>query len=192
MLLGLARRWWLLLLNGIAAIIFGFIAFTRPQIGLVALVFLFGIYAFADGLTAISAWVAARDRTGESWWQMLVIGLFGILAGFATFIWPGITAIVLLGIIAAWAIIHGILEIAAAIKLRKYIKHEWLLILAGLCFVLFGAVLLARPGLGALAMVRVIGIFAIIHGFILVALSFRVKGVKNMLESAGGPSARAA
>ena len=193
MLLGLTKRWWVLLLNGLAAIAFGVIAFTRPGITLFALVFLFGIYAFLDGITAISASLAARTQRGQSWWQMLLIGILGILAGFTSFMWPHITAVALLLVIGVWAIIRGVLEIIAAIELRKVIEHEWMLGLAGVASLLFGAILLARPGVGALAMVWMIGAFALVHGVLLVAFSFRVKAMKSRLEDAGmGPTSRAA
>ena len=196
MLLGLTKRWWVLLLNGLAAIAFGVIAFMRPGITLFALVFLFGIYAFADGITAISASLATRTQRGQSWWQMLLIGILGILAGFTAFMWPHITAVALLIVIGVWAIIRGVMEIIAAIELRKVIEHEWILGLAGVASLLFGAILLARPGVGALAMVWVIGAFALVHGVLLTALSFRVKAMKNRLEDmqapTGPPTSRAA
>jgi uncharacterized membrane protein HdeD (DUF308 family) len=183
MLRELARKWWVLLLNGICAIAFGLMAFAWPGITLLALVVLFGAYALIDGITAVAASIAGRNEAGRSWWQMLLVGILGILAGITAFIWPGITTVALLVVIAVWAIVRGIMEIIAAIELRKVIQDEWLLGLAGVASVLFGITLIGRPAVGALAVVWLIGGFAIAHGILLAALAFRVRGFKDRLES---------
>src|SRR5712692_1803691 len=133
----LVRNWWVVLLRGVAGIIFGLITFLAPGISLAALVLVFGAFAFADGLLAI---VSAIRRRGERdrWWVLVLEGLVGIGAGVVTLIWPGITALALLYVIAAWALVTGGLEIAAAIRLRKVITGEWLLVLTGIASVALG------------------------------------------------------
>lgn len=170
----LARNWWAVLLRGIAGILFGVATFFAPAISLAALVLLFGAYAFVDGiLTLVSA---LRNRaTNERWWVLLLEGLTGVLAGVVTFIWPGITALALLYLIAAWALITGALELAAAIRLRKVIDHEWLLVLSGIASIGLGVLLAMFPGAGALAVVLWIGAYALVFGVLLVALGFRLR-----------------
>jgi uncharacterized membrane protein HdeD (DUF308 family) len=173
-----------LLLNGICAILFGMMAFAWPGLTVITLVFLFGFYCLSDGITAMSVSFAARARTGRFWWQMFVVGLLSVIAGVTAFFYPGITAVVILVIIACWAIMRGVAEIIAAIELRKVIDNEWLLGLAGAVSVLFGLALIARPGVGALAITWMIGALAIIHGVLLVALSLRVRQFGKAAEPA--------
>ena len=172
----LSRNWWVVLLRGLAGIGFGIITFMAPAISLAAVVLLWGAYAFADGVLAL---VTAIRRRGESdrWWLFLVEGLVGIAAGVLTLIWPGITAIALLYLIAAWALVTGVLEIAAAIRLRKVIAHEWLLALSGIASLGFGIMLVLFPGAGALAVVLWIGAYTLVFGALLVALAFRLRSL---------------
>lgn len=169
----LARNWWLLLLRGIAAILFGLLAFAWPGITLLSLVILYGFYALIDGLFAILA--AIKGGNVESRWWLILIGILGVAAGLLTFFWTGITALVLTMFIGAWALIHGIFEIVGAIKIRKEIDNEWWLILSGVLSVLFGLAILIMPGAGALALIWVIGAYAIVFGGMLVGFAFRLK-----------------
>jgi len=169
----LARNWWLLLLRGIAAILFGLLAFAWPGITLISLVILYGFYALFDGLFAILA--AIKGGNAESRWWLILIGILGVAAGLLTFFWTGITALVLTMFIGAWALIHGIFEIIGAIKIRKEIDNEWWLILSGALSVLFGLAILIMPGAGALALIWVIGAYAIVFGGMLVGFAFRLK-----------------
>ena len=184
MLREITRRWWLVLLRGICAVLFGILAFTWPGVTLWALVVMFGVYTLADGVAGVALGISGAG--GSSWWAMVLLGLLGIGAGVVTFLWPGVTAVALLVIIATWAIAHGILEIAAALKLRKVIEGEGLLILAGALSVLFGLLLLARPGAGAVAVVWLIGGYAIAFGIVAIALSMRLRGLNSRLASAAG------
>ena len=171
----LAENWWLLLLRGVASIAFGILAFVWPGLTLVSLILLWGAYAIADG--AIALWAAMSGKGGEMaprWW-LVIVGIVGLLAGLAAFASPGLTALVLLLFIAGWAIVVGALEIWGAIQLRKEIDGEWWLILSGVLSIAFGVLLIARPGAGALALVWLIGSFAILHGSILIALAFRLR-----------------
>lgn len=175
----LAENWWLLLLRGIAAIAFGFLAFVWPGLTLLTLVFLWGIYAIADGILAL--WAAIASKGGEiapRWW-LAVVGIAGILAGALAFIWPGMTALVLLMFIASWAIVIGVLQIWGAIRLRKEIEGEWLLALSGVLSVAFGVIMFAQPGTGALAVVWLIGWFAILAGCVYIGLAFQLKKHKR-------------
>ena len=172
----LARNWWLLLVRGILAVLFGLMAFAWPTLTLVTLVLLYGAYAFVDGLTAI--WVGVSSRA----WGVLLFGILGVIVGIYTFFYPGVTAFALLYLIAAWALVRGIFEIVTAIQLRKEISYEWALIVSGLISIIFGIVLLANPRAGALAMVAVIGAFALMFGVVMIVLAFRVRGLPKRLE----------
>jgi len=169
----LSRNWWIFLLRGLAGILFGIITFIAPGISLAALVLLFGAYAVADGVLAM---VAAVRRRGEGRWGMLLLeGVAGIAVGVLTLLWPGITAITLLYLIAAWATVTGVFELVAAVRLRKEIKGEWLLALGGVASIAFGVLVALFPGSGALALVLWIGAYALVFGVLLVVLSFRLR-----------------
>jgi uncharacterized membrane protein HdeD (DUF308 family) len=169
----LAKNWWMLLLRGIAAIIFGLLALAWPGMTLLTLILFYGAYVLVDGVLAIVAAITGGAPMPR-WW-LAIVGLLGIAAGLLTFLMPGLTAILLLYFIAGWAIATGVLQIIGAIRLRKEIDNEWLLVLGGIVSVLFGAVMMAAPGAGALALITVIGIYAIFTGVLLVALAFRLK-----------------
>jgi uncharacterized membrane protein HdeD (DUF308 family) len=176
----LAENWWLLLLRGIAAIAFGVLTFFWPGLTLLVLIFLWGIYAIADGILALWAAVAnkAAGKIAPRWW-LAIVGLAGISAGVLTFVWPGMTALVLLMFIAAWAIISGVFQIWGAIQLRKEIEGEWMLGLSGLLSVAFGVIVIAQPGAGAVAVIWLIGWFAILLGCCYMAFSLRLRKYKR-------------
>jgi uncharacterized membrane protein HdeD (DUF308 family) len=175
----LADRWWLLLLRGLVAVTFGFLAFYGPGATLLSLTILWGAYALADGVFALWAAVSGEGAETTSRWWLAAVGIVSILAGLATFFWPGMTTLVLLMFIAGWAIATGALEIWGAIQLRKEIDGEWALILNGILSVAFGVFLFARPGIGAVALIYTIGVFAILTGFFYLALAFRLKQYKT-------------
>lgn len=173
MLDGLARNWWLILLRGICAIIFGLLAITWPGLSLFTLIILYGVFALFDGGFAIGAAIMG-DTPAPRWWLALV-GVLGIAAGAVTLAWPGITGLVLLFFIAGWAIASGVFQIVGAIRLRKEINDEWLLIASGVVSVLFGILILMFPGAGALSLAFVIGIFALVYGFLLVGFAMKLR-----------------
>jgi uncharacterized membrane protein HdeD (DUF308 family) len=169
----LCKNWWLILLRGIAAIIFGVLTFVWPGITLLTLILLYGAFALADGVLAIAAAIMG-GQPAPRWW-LAIIGILGIVVGILTFAWPGVTALVLLLFIAGWAIATGIFQIIGAIRLRKEIDNEWLLIAGGVLSVLFGLILAVQPQTGALALLFVIGFYAILYGITLVWLSLRLR-----------------
>ena len=166
-------KWWVLLIRGILAILFGILAFMLPSLTLVTLVLLFGCYAFLDGLTALIVGGGSRA------WSLVLAGVLGILIGVVTFVFPGVTAVLLLLMIAAWAIVRGLFEIIAAVQLRKEISNEWLLGIGGIISIIFGLILIARPAVGALAVVWLIGAYAFVFGIMMVALAFRLRGLSE-------------
>jgi uncharacterized membrane protein HdeD (DUF308 family) len=174
MLEHLGRNWGWIVLRGVAAVLFGVLAFVLPGITLAVLVIVWGAYALADGILSLIAAYRVRDQ-GKPFWSLVMVGLLGIAAGIVTFIWPGMTALLLLIFIAAWAIVMGIFQIIAAIRLRKEIQNEWLLGLSGVLSVLFGIIMFVQPGAGAIAVIWVIAAYAIVFGVLLIWLGLRLK-----------------
>jgi uncharacterized membrane protein HdeD (DUF308 family) len=171
----LQRTWWVVLVRGLAAIAFGILTWMQPGISLATLVLFFGAYSLVDGV--FGAWAAIAGRKEhESWWVLLLQGLLGVAVGVMTFVAPGVTAIALLFYIAIWAIATGVLEIVAAVRLRKEIEGEWLLGLGGLASVAFGVLLMAQPGAGALTLLWLIAAYAVVFGVLLVVLAFKARG----------------
>jgi uncharacterized membrane protein HdeD (DUF308 family) len=170
----IARNWWSLVIRGLVAIIFGLITFAFPGITLGALVLLFGAYALIDGIVSMVG-IFRSSRTGERWWALLIEGVAGILAGLVTFFWPAITALALIYVIAAWAIVTGVFEIISAIELRKVISGEWLLVLGGIASIIVGVLFLVAPIAGAITIALWIGIYAIIFGALLTVLGLRLR-----------------
>src|SRR5437660_2865005 len=159
----LRRNWWLLALRGLAAVLFGVLAFMWPGATLITLVWLFGAFALVNGI--LSLVLAAKTPKGYPKVGSLILGgLLGILDGLLAFVMPGITALGLLILIAAWAIATGVMELVAAVRLRKIINNEWLLVLVGIATVVFGFLLLLQPAAGALALIWWIGAWAIVSG----------------------------
>jgi uncharacterized membrane protein HdeD (DUF308 family) len=181
----LTRNWWAMGLRGVAAIIFGILAFIWPGITLLVLTFLFGAYALVDGVFAI---IAALQRAGreERWWMLLVEGIVGIAAGTIAFLWPGLTALGLVFLIAAWAIATGALEIVMAIRLRREIEGEWLMVVLGILSIVFGLLIVIYPLIGALSLVWAIGAFAIAFGVIMLTLAFQLRGIHQQRHPMGG------
>jgi uncharacterized membrane protein HdeD (DUF308 family) len=170
----LARNWWALLIRGIAAVIFGILAFTWPGATLFAICILFGAYAFVDGVFAIVAAVRAA-QAHERWWPFVIEGIVGLAIAAITFYDVTITFLALYFTVAVWAFITGILEIAAGIQLRKHIANEFLLILAGLASIVFGVFMFWHPVAATIAIVWIIATYAVVFGIIMIALAFRLR-----------------
>jgi uncharacterized membrane protein HdeD (DUF308 family) len=176
----LARNWWVIALRGVIAIVFGVITLLLPGVTLAALMLLFGAYALVEGILNIVA--AIRDRRGgRPSWALVLEGVVSIAAGLITVVVPGVTALALLYLIAAWAVITGVLEIVAAVRLRRLIRREWLLALSGVLSVILGVLMMIAPAAGALALVLWIGAYTIVFGVLLVALAFRLRGLSEQV-----------
>ncbi len=180
-----SRNWGWIALRGVVAILFGILGFMWPAITLGALVLLWGAYALVDGVLALIGAFRVRDRGGP-FWRLLLVGVAGIAAGLLAFVMPGITALVLLMFIAAWAILIGVFQVAAAIRLRREIEGEWLLALSGVLSVAFGVLMVLRPGQGALAVVWLLAGYAIVFGVLLLVLGFRLRGLRRPAAAVAG------
>jgi len=181
----LARHWWVIGLRGLAAIVFGILAFAWPGMTLIVLVFLFGAYALIDGVVSLAGALRAIQAR-ERWGVLVLEGLVGIGAAGVTAFWPAITALALVYIIAAWAIITGVLEISAALRLRQYIRGEWLLALGGIASVIFGFLVMIAPIAGALVIALWFGAYALLFGVLMVALGLRLRSSQHLRLS--GPT----
>ena len=166
----------LLLIRGILGIVIGFVAFAWPGITIAVLVGIFAVYAIIDGVTNLVLGLSRTPAHGRSWPQALQ-GIVGIAAGVMTFLWPVVTAFVLVIFIGAWAIVTGLFEVVAAIRLRKVIKGEWLLALSGVLSVAFGVLVFAFPGAGAVGISWILGIYTAAAGMVLVALAIRMRSL---------------
>jgi uncharacterized membrane protein HdeD (DUF308 family) len=170
----LGRNWGWIVLRGVVALLFGAFALARPGITLAALVFTWGAYAIADGTVALIAGLRVRSN-GRPLWSWLFMGVAGIVAGVLTFRAPGITALVLLMLIASWAVVIGVFQLVTAIRLRKVIEGEWALGLSGVLSVVFGLLAAIHPGAGALGVLWMIAVYAMGFGFALIVTGLRVR-----------------
>ena len=177
LLAGAARNWWVLAIRGVVAVLFGICAFIWPGLTIAVLVLLWGAFALVDGIFAIVSGASSR------WWSLVAFGVLGVIAGLVALFMPGITAFALLMVIAAWAIVRGVLDIVAAIQLRRELTGEWLLALGGVASIVFGILIVMFPLSGALAVVWLIGLQALIVGVVLIALAFRLRRI----HKEGGP-----
>ena len=171
----MSEHWWVVLLRGRLAILFGVLAFAWPGLTAVILVTIWGVYALFDGIVGIIAGIKGK------WTSLVVLGLLGIAAGIVALLWPGLTAISLLWVLAIWIIVAGSMQIGAAIRLRKEVQGEWMWILSGILMVLLGIVFFLRPGAGILSVTWLLATLAIVWGILLVMLSFRLKGLRGQL-----------
>lgn len=174
MLETLARNWWAIAIRGLAAIAFGCAVFFIPSAALWALILLFGAYCLIDGVLAVLAAVRAAGAH-ERWAQLLIAGLFGILIAGITWFDPAITAFALLYVIAAWAIVTGVLELIAAFELRKHLEGEFWWMLSAIISIMFGVLIVWRPAIGALAILFWIGMYAVISGIVLLGFAFKLR-----------------
>lgn len=167
----LTQHWWVVLLRGVLAILFGVMAYAWPGVTLAVLVLFWGAYALTDGIFEVIAGIRSK------WGALTFLGVLGIAAGIVTFVWPGITAITLVWVFAFWAIVAGVLQVSAAIRLRKEVQGEWLWILSGVCMVVLGVLLMLYPGAGALSIIWLIAGLAVVWGILLVMLAFKMKSL---------------
>lgn len=184
----LARNWKWVALRGALAVAFGALTAFNPAITLTVLVLFYGGFTLADGVFTVF-WTISNRRGEPHWVALLVGGIAGIGVGVITFLMPGVTALVLLYLIAAWAVITGVMQVIAAIRLRKVMTGEWLLALAGVLSVLFGLLLFAFPGAGALTVVIWIGAFAMVLGIVLLGLAVRLRAWDRVFGGSTKPPA---
>lgn len=180
MFMFLSRYWWVLVVRGSIAILFGVLAFALPLATLTAVVLVFGAFALADGIFAIVTALAGRTITTD-WWILFLQGVLGIGIGAATMVNPAITAVALLVYIAVWAIVAGVLQVAAAIRLRRELTGEWWLVLGGILGAAFGVAMLWAPGAGALALLWMIASYAIITGVMLMIGGFDIHRARRQI-----------
>jgi uncharacterized membrane protein HdeD (DUF308 family) len=183
--------WWTVALRAGVAIILGIIAFALPGITLAAVVLLFGFYAIIDGVLALIAAFRERRNHGQ-WGVMLFEGVVGIGAGVIALLWPGIGALALTLIVAAWALATGVLEIIMAIRLRRLISGEWLLILSGVLSIALAVMVALFPGAGALALIWWMGAYALAYGVVMLMLALRIRrlGTPAVAAAGSGTTAR--
>lgn len=169
-------HWWALALRGVIAIAFAILAFALPGLTLAALVLLFGIYALLDGIFALISALRAAHGHGR-WGAFLLEGIIGVLAGLVTLAAPAVTLTFLIYVVGGWAVVTGVLEIAAAIRLRRHVAGEWLLIVTGIVSIAFGLIIFVAPLVGAIAISVWLGAYALIFGVLLLTLAFRLKAL---------------
>lgn len=179
----LAHNWWVLALRGALAILFGVLALAMPGITLAALILLFGVYAVVDGVFTIVSGIRAARRH-ERWGPLVLEGVVGIVAGAIALFVPLAAALAFIYLFAAWALVTGALEIAAAIRLRNEIRGEWLLALSGVLSILVGVFIAIFPGLGLVGLVWAIGAYAIVFGVVMIGLAFRMRRVEHEMPHA--------
>jgi uncharacterized membrane protein HdeD (DUF308 family) len=169
----------MLLFRGFAAVLFGILTLVWPSLSLTVLVYLFGVFAVIGGITAMAA--ALRNRAEQGWGLLLFEGILGILAGVVALVWPGITALAFLYLLAAWAIITGALELVAPLGFPMSGGRAVLMVLAGLASVVFGILIAAQPASGLLAVVWLIGVYAIVFGVMYIVVYFESRSVASSL-----------
>ena len=182
MLRMITKNWWVFLLRGLAAIIFGFLAVIWPSITLQVLLILFGVFVLLDGIFSLVSGIVSIGQD-KRWWTMLLSGILSIAIGLLIFFWPNVTGVVLLYFIAAWAVVIGIMDIVIAIQIRHEIEGEWMMILDGAFSLIIGILLFVFPAQSAVALVWLIGLFAIAVGIIFIILSLRLRKLGRELES---------
>jgi uncharacterized membrane protein HdeD (DUF308 family) len=179
------RQWWVFAIRGIAAIVFGVATFIWPAVTLAVLVFLFGAYVLVDGVALLVALVRGDADARRHGWAVAIMGVLGIVAGVATFMWPGLTALSLLYLVAFWAITTGAFQIIAAVALRRELDGEFWMALGGLASIVFGVLLVAFPGTGLLSLVWLVGIWSVVFGVSSLGLAYRLHAV----DAAPAPAA---
>jgi uncharacterized membrane protein HdeD (DUF308 family) len=171
------RNWWIFAIRGIAAIAFGVLAFVRPDTTLAALVYLFGAYVLVDGVSLLVALIRGDKEARSHAWSVGIMGVLGIVAGIATFVYPGLTALSLLYLVAFWAVAMGGFQVMAAIVLRRELEGEFWMALGGIASIVFGVFLVAFPGEGLLSLVWLVGIWSVVFGASNLGLAYRLHGI---------------
>lgn len=177
----LARNWWLVEIRGVAAIAFGLLAFLWPGLTLLVLVTLFAAYMLIDGIALLVSLRRAEPATSGHRLAVALMGILGVGVGIATIVWPTITALALLYLVAFWAITLGLVQVIAAIRLRRDISGELWFVVGGLLTVVFGVFILVFPGSGLLSLVWIVGAWAIVFGITNLVLAWRLRGLHQQI-----------
>jgi uncharacterized membrane protein HdeD (DUF308 family) len=184
-----ARNWWAFAIRGVAAIVFGVLALVSPEPTLRFIVALFGAYALVDGISLLVALARGEPAARSHALTVTIMGVAGVIVGIATFVWPNITALTLLYIVAFWSIVLGALQIGAAIRLRREIEGELWMAIGGVLSVAFGVYLIVNPGSGLLSLVSLTGIWAIVFGVSSLALALHIRGAAPHRATSEAPAA---
>lgn len=179
-----AERWWAVVLRGLVAVLFGAVTLIWPNLTLAALIIMYGVFALADGAMGLIGLLSGRRGSGPRW-AHLVDALLSIAAGLIALLWPGITSLALLWLVAAWALARGLLQVVLAISQRDRLARPWLLVLAGVLSLLLGVVYAIFPQAGILSLVWILGVFAVLHGVALIARGLMLRDVNRAFEDQG-------
>ena len=180
----ISHNWWVFAVRGVAAVVFGFLAFAWPETTLTVLTFLFGAYVLVDGVSLLVALARGDELARRHAWQVGAMGVLGIVAGIVTFVWPDVTALSLLYLVAFWAIAMGSFQVIAAIALRRVIDDEVWMLLGGVASIVFGVLLAVFPGQGLVSLVWLVGLWAIVFGVSSVMLANRLRSMDRALHVA--------
>jgi uncharacterized membrane protein HdeD (DUF308 family) len=175
----LGRNWWAIALRGVIAIAFGLLAFLQPELTLKLLVTLLAAYLVADGVSLLASFTRGEPEARRAGWSVAIMGAVGIVAGIAAFVWPNITALSLLALVAFWAILTGAFQVVAAIRLRREINGELLMVVGGVLSIAFGVYLVVNPGDGLLSLVWLVGLWAVVFGISNLVLGFRLRNIQH-------------
>ena len=171
------KHWWQIALRGFLALIFGILVLARPDVALFIFAYIFGAYAFVDGIFTLVAAVNYKAGAGRRTW-LFIRGIAGIVVGLITFFWPAITALALVILIAAWALVTGVMELVFAFRANQDSAIRWMFAISGILSLILGALMVAQPLIGALVIAVVIGAYAVLAGILLIILGFRLRSVK--------------
>ena len=171
------KHWWQIALRGFLALIFGILVLAWPGVALAILAIIFGAYVFVDGIFTLVAAANYKAGAGRRTW-LFIRGIAGIIVGLITFFWPAITELALVLLIAAWALVTGVMELVFAFKANQNTAIRWMFAISGILSLILGFLLLARPIIGALVIIWVIGAYAVLAGILLIILGFRLRSVK--------------
>ena len=181
-MLGLVTRdWWVFAIRGIAALVFGVLAFIWPERTLTVLVYLFGAYVLVDGIALLAALIRGEPVARRNAWAVAIMGVLGIVIGVVTFVWPGLTALSLLYLVAIWAIAMGAFQVIAAVALRRELDNEFWMALGGVVSIVFGALLVVSPGDGLISLVWLVGLWSVVFGVSSLGLAYRLHEINAVL-----------
>ena len=172
-----AKHWWQILIRGLIALIFGILVLAWPGIAIAVFVIIFGAYVFVDGIFTLVAAINYKAGAGSRTW-LFIRGIAGIIVGLVIFFFPVIAAAALVILVAAWALVTGVMELIFAFKANQDTAIRWMFAISGILSLILGLLMVAQPIIGALVIVWVIGIYAVLAGILLIILAFRLRSAK--------------